>query len=92
METLDRLLLLTLACEQALASEQWSELDSLLHERSVLLRSITSEQRYDPRLAQIQAVETRMMGNLRDWRSAVAQEATRGRDAKRAAVAYRRAG
>ncbi len=84
----DRLFLLSLALEDALARENWSEAQSLFDERAEEIAQI-SEMTPD-RLQQIQEIEQRIFFRLRLRRSEVLEKISRSSKVMKAVKAYAR--
>jgi hypothetical protein len=87
-------LVTTLACEQALIEENWSEAQALLDLREELLSSLDGlslTEEATLMLRKTAEAEERVIQALQAARSRLVSESARSTDQQRAAAAYRRA-
>lgn len=91
MDLARRLLMLTLALEEALGREAWSEVDSISIQRAHVLLKLAEAPVTAPAaqiLKTVQAVEQRILGNLKDAQTSVAASIRNQFQGRLVATAY----
>lgn len=89
----DRLRIVTLTLERALAEDNWSEADTLFSERDRILEKLKSQElsaNAKSILMDVQATEHRLMANIATWQASIQSEMRTIGTGKKSIAAYRK--